>query len=173
MQVWKQPSRSGWVVYSAMLAVCGMSWWMVVGLSPKLLPIRVDLCRYMDQKGSAAMLTSIQSAGVASEVNLRIIQMRKHAKRDPPWLWNRADVTRSPRSKQNFCPRSLSIFFPIKFKISKPCVFGGYEEMTFLSPKFCQKWKKYFFVKNPPNLKNIYIVFRYFEQLNFLSHNCF
>ena len=29
------------------------------------------ICRYVDQKGSAAMLTSIQSAGVAPEVNLR------------------------------------------------------------------------------------------------------
>ena len=29
-------------------------------------------CKYMDQKGSAAMLTSIQSSGVAPEVNLRI-----------------------------------------------------------------------------------------------------
>ena len=29
------------------------------------------ICRYMDQKGSAAMLTSIQSAGVTPEVNLR------------------------------------------------------------------------------------------------------
>ena len=29
------------------------------------------VCRYMDRKGSAAMLTSIQSVGVAPEVNLR------------------------------------------------------------------------------------------------------
>ena len=29
------------------------------------------ICRYMDRKGSAAMLTSIQSAGVIPEVNLR------------------------------------------------------------------------------------------------------
>ena len=41
--------------------------------------------RYVDQKGSAAMLTSIQSAGVTPEVNLGITQARKHA-RDPPWL---------------------------------------------------------------------------------------
>ena len=37
------------------------------------------VCRYVDQKGSAAMLTSIQSAGVTPEVNLRITQVRKHA----------------------------------------------------------------------------------------------
>ena len=45
------------------------------------------VCKYVDQKGSAAMLTSIKSAGVAPEVNLRITQMRKCA-RDTPWLWN-------------------------------------------------------------------------------------
>ena len=39
----------------------------------------------MDQKGSAAMLTSIQSAGVALEVNRRITQARNHA-RVPTWL---------------------------------------------------------------------------------------
>ena len=43
------------------------------------------ICKYRDQKGLAAMLTSIQSAGVALEVNLRIIQVRKHV-RDPPWF---------------------------------------------------------------------------------------
>ena len=43
------------------------------------------ICKYVDQKGPAAMLTSIQSAGVAPEVNLRIRQARKHA-RDPQWI---------------------------------------------------------------------------------------
>ena len=38
------------------------------------------ICKYIDWNGSDAMLTSIQSAGVASEVNLRITQMRKHAR---------------------------------------------------------------------------------------------
>ena len=33
------------------------------------------------------MLTSMQSAGAAPGVNLRITQVRKH-ERDPPWLWN-------------------------------------------------------------------------------------
>ena len=32
------------------------------------------VCKYVDQNGSAATLTSIQSAGVAPEVNLRITQ---------------------------------------------------------------------------------------------------
>ena len=38
------------------------------------------ICDYVDQKGLAAILTSIQSAGVAPEVNLRITQARKYAK---------------------------------------------------------------------------------------------
>ena len=43
------------------------------------------VCKYVDQKSSASMLTSIQSVGVTPEVNLRIQQARKHAK-DPPWF---------------------------------------------------------------------------------------
>ena len=45
------------------------------------------VCKYMDQKGSAAILTSMQSVGVTLEKNLRITQVKKHAK-NPPWLWN-------------------------------------------------------------------------------------
>ena len=45
------------------------------------------ICKFVNEKPSAAMLTSIQSADVAPEVNLRITQVRKCA-RDPPWLWN-------------------------------------------------------------------------------------
>ena len=55
--------------------------------------IPIPVCRYMDQKGSAAMLTSLQSTGVTPEVNLRITQARKHAKA----LKLRADITRSPK----------------------------------------------------------------------------
>ena len=43
------------------------------------------ICKYVDQKGSATMLTSVQSVGVTPEVNLRITQVRKHV-RDPSWL---------------------------------------------------------------------------------------
>ena len=39
-----------------------------------------DMSADVDQKGLAAILTSIQSAGIAPEVNLRITQMRKHTK---------------------------------------------------------------------------------------------
>ena len=39
----------------------------------------------MGQKGSAAMLTTTQLAGVTPEVNLRITQVRKHT-RDLPWF---------------------------------------------------------------------------------------
>ena len=41
------------------------------------------ICKYVNQKGLTAMLTSIQSAGVAPVVNLRILQVRMYA-RDPP-----------------------------------------------------------------------------------------
>ena len=37
--------------------------------------------KYVDQKGLAAMLTSIQSAGATPEVNLRITQVRKQVRR--------------------------------------------------------------------------------------------
>ena len=58
----------------------------------------------MDQKGSAAMLISIQSAGVTPEVNLRITQARKHT-RDPLGF-----EIRSPKQgyqwphKKDLCP---------------------------------------------------------------------
>ena len=56
---------------------------------------------------SAAMLTSIQSGGVAPEVNLRITQARKHP------LKPRADVTRSSKQgyqwphEKDFCPPNI------------------------------------------------------------------
>ena len=44
------------------------------------------------------MLTTIQSASVAPEVNLRITQAKKHAKRGSTLaLKPRADITRSPK----------------------------------------------------------------------------
>ena len=49
------------------------------------------ICRYMDQKGLATMLTSIQSAGVTPEVNLRNLLWtgeEVHKRGNPPWLWN-------------------------------------------------------------------------------------
>ena len=66
-------------------------------------------------KGLAAMLTSMQSAGAAPEVSLRITQVRKHAKRDPPMaLKLRAqDITRSPRHgyqwprEKDLCPPKI------------------------------------------------------------------
>ena len=39
----------------------------------------------VDQKGLAAMLTSVWLAGVALKVNLRIMQVSNRA-RDPSWL---------------------------------------------------------------------------------------
>ena len=65
---------------------------MVVGSSPQTSTnARRHVCRYVDQKGSAAMLTSIQSAGVTPEVNLRnlLCACEDACKRgNPPWLWN-------------------------------------------------------------------------------------
>ena len=84
MQSW-----SGWLVYSTMFAACGINGyrfepWSGLNIHPMLADMFVSMWM---EKGLAAMLTSIQSAGVAPKVNLRITQVRKHA-RDPPWLWN-------------------------------------------------------------------------------------
>ena len=70
-------------LHRAMLA----AWLWVQGhtqTSPKACK---HVCKYVDWNGSGAMLTFIQSAGVAPEVNLRITQARQHAK-DLSWLWN-------------------------------------------------------------------------------------
>ena len=56
-----------------------------MGSSPST-NLHQHLLVYVDQDGLAEMLTSIQSAGVTPEVNLRITQVRKHAKRGPPWI---------------------------------------------------------------------------------------
>ena len=71
-------SWSGRVVYSAILAACGTDGH---GYEPQTSTNACrHICRYVDQKSSAAMLASVQSAGVTPEVNLRITQARKHAK---------------------------------------------------------------------------------------------
>ena len=65
-----QPSRSGWVVSTN---------------------AHRHVYMYVDQKGLAAMLTSVQSAGVTPEVNLRnsLCAGEEACKRgNPPWLWN-------------------------------------------------------------------------------------
>ena len=59
---------------------------MVMSLSPgtnlhQCLWAHLQVCGL---KEGADMLTSIQSVGVTPEVNLRITQVRKHAKRDHP-----------------------------------------------------------------------------------------
>ena len=56
--------------------------WMVTGSSPKPPPMLVDTSGIMCIEKAQLLF---QSAGVASEVNLRITQARKHT-RDPPWL---------------------------------------------------------------------------------------
>ena len=73
-----KPSRSGRVVYSVVLAVCGTDChWFEPQTSTSACR---HICRFVDQNGSAAMLTSIESTGVTPEVNLRITQVRKYAK---------------------------------------------------------------------------------------------
>ena len=64
------------MVHSAVLATQ-----MVAGSSPEPPPMLVDMsaCLWI-KKGSASMLTSIQSAGVTPEVNLKITQVKKRTK---------------------------------------------------------------------------------------------
>ena len=55
--------------------------WTVVGSSPEPLPMLVDTSAgAVDQKGLADMLTSIQTAGIIQEVNLRITTAEKACK---------------------------------------------------------------------------------------------
>ena len=81
----------------------------------------------MDQKGLAAMLTPIQSVGVAPEVNPRITQARKHA------LKPGADVTKSPKQgyqwlhEKDLCPPK--IFLKSRARVAEwstaPCLWHG------------------------------------------------
>ena len=57
------------------------------------------------------MLTSVQSAGVSLEVNLRIAQVRKHTRDSKP----RADVTRSPKQEYQWAHKK-DLCSPIKKK---------------------------------------------------------
>ena len=109
LNVW-QPSRSYRVVYSAVLAVYGTD---SHGFEPQTSTNACrHNCRYVDQKGSAAMLTSIQSAGVIPEVNLRMTQARKHAKGILA-LKPGTDITRSPKQgyqwphEKDWCPTKI------------------------------------------------------------------
>ena len=71
------------------------------------------VCKYVDQKGSAAMLTFIQSAGVTSEVNLSITQGESMQKGSTLALKPRADITRSPKQgyqwphEKDLCPPKI------------------------------------------------------------------
>ena len=81
--------------------------------------VKIDLSesmiyKYVDRKGSAALLTSIDSAGVAPEMNLRITQARKlTSKGSTLALKPRADVTRSLKQgyqwphEKDLCPPKL------------------------------------------------------------------
>ena len=79
------------MVYSSVLAEQ-----MVVGSKPQTSTNTYGhIYKYVDRRGSAAMLTSIQSTGVTPEVNLRITHTRKYRKRDPSRLCT--DVTSSAK----------------------------------------------------------------------------
>ena len=60
-----------------------------------LVPTPVTSIRYADQKGSATVLSSVQSAGVTPEVNLR--QGSTQARESTLALKPRVDVTRNPK----------------------------------------------------------------------------
>ena len=69
------------MVYTAVLAT-----WMVMGSNPELhLCLWTYELQVCELKSSAAMLASIQSAGVTPEVNLGTTQVSRHAW-DPFWL---------------------------------------------------------------------------------------
>ena len=96
-------------MYSAVLAACSTDGH---GFKPRTSTNACGcICRYVDQKGWAAMLTSIQSAGVTPEVNLRITQGRKHIKGIYPGFETSADVTKSPKQgcewphEKDLCPQ--------------------------------------------------------------------
>ena len=83
--------------------------WTVVGSSPNP-NLHKCLWTCLDWKGSAAMLTSIQSAGVTSELNLRITQVRKHAT-DPPWHQMSPEVPNRTYVLQKFLKKVFSMLF--------------------------------------------------------------
>ena len=93
------------------------------------------------KKGSAVMLTSIQSAGVAPEVNLRITQARKHTKRDPPSIETQ-DATRSPKQGYQW-PNEKDLRLPKIYKKNKnyglfsSCFFPLADKGGLIWPSLC------------------------------------
>ena len=80
----------------------------VMGWNPEPPPMLADMSEgARGSKGLAAMLTSMQSAGVAPEVNLRnSAQAKKHAsEKSTLALKPRADVTRNPKQGYQWPPR--------------------------------------------------------------------
>ena len=99
------------MVYSAVLAACSTD---DRGFEPTTFTnVCGHVCKYVDQKDSVAMLTSIQSAGVAPEVNLRnsLHAGDKARKRGIHLaLRPRGDVSKTPKPryqwphKKDLCP---------------------------------------------------------------------
>ena len=95
-------SRSGRVVYSAVLPTC------VMGSSPKPPPMLMDVvCWYVDQKGYAAMLTSIQSAGVTQEANQRHSMQARKPTREKSTLTLKPRTYQWPHKKDFSPPKNL------------------------------------------------------------------
>ena len=147
------PSRSGRVVYSAMRTVCGMD-------GRRFMPWTSTnacrhVCRYVDQKGSAVMLTFIQSAGVAPEVNLRnSLQAGDKARK---WGIHPGFETQGGHPKQGYqWPHEKDLCPPKIFFLKKLCAINFNCFFCFRSlghhncvkpPSVCWKMKKRFMVK--------------------------
>ena len=65
------------------------------------------ICKYVDQKGLAAMLTSIQSAGVTPEGNLSITQVRKHVKGIHPGFETQGRHHQKSKTGVSVVPRKI------------------------------------------------------------------
>ena len=108
------------------------------------------ICKYMDWKGSATMLTSIQSAGVAPEMNLRITG-KKALKGSTLALKPRADFNRSPKQGyekllpsptptiKELCPRNflskIKLWFQANGVIVVPDCFLGTRQDSCINPR--------------------------------------
>ena len=128
------PSQSGRVVYSSVLAACctdGRGFETQTSNNP-----HGHIDRYADQKVLTAMLASIQSTGVAPQVNLsNSMQTRKHvSEKSTLDLKPRTDITRSPKQGVSVTPQKGLM----SFKMFKKIV-NGWVVMGFFPLKSLQK----------------------------------
>ena len=82
------------------------------GFEPPPMLVGYMICKYVDQKGLAAILISIQSADVTLEVNLRITTGEKaHKHGIQLGCKTKTDVTRSPKQGY-YWPYKKDLCFP-------------------------------------------------------------